>query len=297
MRNPRLFATTVAALFASSLLIGSPAMAAHSAQSSGADPASVAVLHPTKVLTFVEENHTYDQMKSGMPYLWSQAQKYAYATNYKAITHPSLPNYLAIASGSTFGINDDKYPSSHLLKAGTVFDQALAAGKSARLYNESMPSNCSLNSSGAYAVKHNPWAYFTPGRTSCGRFDVSTGSLLNDAKSNSLPNVGMVVPNLNNDAHDGSLSTADSWLKQRLPTILASTDFTSGRLAVVITADEGSSSNNTVLTVVLDANLSGAVVTAPLTHYSLTRFYAQTIGVTPLLAGRTAPDMRAAFKL
>jgi acid phosphatase len=297
MRNPRLFVTSVAALFASSLLIGSPAMAAHSASSSSTNSPSVAVLHPVKVLTIVEENHTYDQMKSGMPYLWSQAQKYAYATNYKAITHPSLPNYLAIAAGSTFGINDDKYPSSHLLKGSTVFDQAVAAGKSAKLYNESMPSNCDLTTASPYAVKHNPWAYFTAGRTACGRMDISTGSLLTDAKNNALPNVGMVVPNLNNDAHDGSLSTADSWLKQRLPTILASTDFTSGRLEVVITADEGSSTSNTVLTVVMDANLSGLVVTTALNHYSLTRLYAQTIGVTPLLAGRTAPDMRAAFKL
>jgi hypothetical protein len=299
MPRPRLLVTSVAALFASSLLTGLPALAtsAPNPAISAPNPASVAVLHPVKVLTIVEENHTYDQMKSGMPYLWSQAQKYAYATNYQAITHPSLPNYLAMAAGSTFGVRDDKYPSSHPVKASTVFDQALAAGKSAKLYNESMPSNCALTTAMPYAVKHNPWAYFTPGRIGCGKYDVSTSSLLNDAKTNALPNVGMVVPNMNNDAHDGSLSTADSWLKQRLPTILSSTDFTSGRLAVVINADEGSSTNNTVLTVVLDANLSGGVVTTPLTHYSLTRFYAQTVGATPLLAGRTAPDMRAAFKL
>jgi hypothetical protein len=292
MPSPRLFVTSLAALFASSLLTGLPALATSAPQ-----PSTVAVLHPVKVLTIVEENHTYDQMKSGMPYLWSQAQKYAYATHYQAITHPSLPNYLAIAAGSTFGVRDDKYPSSHPVKASTVFDQALAAGKSAKLYNESMPSNCNLTTASPYAVKHNPWAYFTPSRTACAKYDVSTGSLLTDTKNNSLPNVGMVVPNLNNDAHDGSLATADSWLKQRLVPILASTDFTSGRLAVVITADEGSSTNNTVLTVVLDANLSSLVVTAPMTHYSLTRFYAQTVGATPLLAGQTAPDMRAAFKL
>jgi phosphatidylinositol-3-phosphatase len=257
--------------------------------------------HPTKVLTIVEENHSLAEMKSGMPYLWSLAQRYGYATNWSAITYPSLPNYLAIAGGSTFGVSDDDNPSAHQINAASVFDQALDAGKTAKTYVESMPSNCDQTSSYPYAVKHNPWAYFTPGRSACNSYDVPAGSansgaFSSDVTTNNLPVAGMLIPNLIDDAHDGTLPQADSWLQAWLPPVLSSSDFTSGRLAVVITADsDDRSASNSVLTVVLDAGLNGAVVTTPLNHYSLTRFYAQTIGVTPLLNGATAPDLRSAF--
>ena len=254
--------------------------------------------HPTKVLSIIEENHSYTQMSNQMPYLWSLAQRYGYATDWTAIRHPSLPNYLAIVGGSTFGVTDDNDPVDHPINAVTVFDQAIDAGKRARLWAESMPANCYPVSASLYAVKHNPWAYFTPSQTRCNSFDVPAGSFLHAAANNGLPAVGMLVPNLCNDAHDCPLATADNWLKARLPTVLQSSDFTSGRLAVVVTADEDDRrSGNKVLTVVLAASLNGTVVTAPLTHYSLTRFYAQTLGVAPLLNGIGAPDMRAAFGL
>jgi hypothetical protein len=254
--------------------------------------------HPTKLLVVMEENHSLSEMRSGMPYLWSLAKKYGYASDYTAITHPSLPNYLAIAGGSTFGVTDDDNPSAHPINAPSVFDSAVAAGETARVYAESMPSNCALTNSLPYMVHHNPWAYFTPGRSNCDRYDVPESSLLSDASHNRLPTAGMVIPNACDDAHSCSLSTADSWLKARLPTVLSSTDFTSGRLCVVVTADEDDkTSGNQVLTVVLDANLSGTVVTTHLTHYSLSRFYSQTLGTTPLANAKTAPDMRAAFGL
>ncbi len=80
--------------------------------------------------------------------------------------------------------------------------------------------------------------------------------------------------------------------------ILASTDFTSGRLVVIVTADEDDrSSNNAVLTSVLSTRLSAKVVSSHLTHYSWTRYMAQVIGTTPLLAGANAPDMKTAFGL
>ena len=84
-----------------------------------------------KVLVFVEENHSFDQMKAGMPYLYAQAQQYGYATTYTAISHPSLPNYLAMAFGSTFGVTDDDSPSSHPEAGQAVFTAAVQAGRTA----------------------------------------------------------------------------------------------------------------------------------------------------------------------
>ena len=184
---------------------------------------------PSKVLVVMEENHSARQAQAGMPYLMSLAHRYGYDANYHAVGDPSLPNYLAIAAGSTFGISDDDDPSAHPIGGQTVFDQAIAAGKRAKAYVESMPHSCDLTNAAPYAVRHNPWTYFTSSRRRCAADDMSTASLLADVRSNSLPNVGMVTPNLNDDAHDGTLAQADSWLKKRVPAILSSSDFTSGQ--------------------------------------------------------------------
>jgi acid phosphatase len=254
----------------------------------------------TKLLVIVEENHSLSQMQSGMPYLFSQAQKYGYATGYTAITHPSLPNYIAIASGSTHGISDDNPPSSHPVNSSSVFGQAIAAGGTARVYADGMKTNCQATSSGTYAVKHNPWAYFTPSAeaTACGRNDVPETQLSADVAAGNLPTVGMVVPDMCHDAHDCSLATADSWLKQRLQDIYAGPDWKSGHLAVVVTADEDDRNHgNSVLTVVIHPSQSQNVVSKPLTHYSLTRLYEDVAGASYLGNAATAPDMAAAFGL
>jgi hypothetical protein len=258
---------------------------------------------PTKLLTIVVENHSFSEMRRQMPYLYGLAQQYSYASGYVAVTHPSLPNYLALVAGSTFGVRDDAGPSTHRLAGATVFDQALAAGKTARVYAEGMTSNCMVKRVGRYAVKHNPWAYFPDGRAACGAHDVpagtpSKGSLHNDITTGNLPNAGMLIPDLCSDAHDCPLSTADTYLRSWLSWILAGADFTSGRLAVVVTADEDDSSQgNRVLSVVLHTSLDGAhlVVTTPLNHYSLARLYGQVTG-SPVVGG-SAPDMAQAFRL
>lgn len=260
--------------------------------------ATAAPARVTKVLTIVEENHSLAQMRSGMPYALSQAKRYGYASNWTAISHPSLPNYLAMVSGKTYGIRDDNYPSSHPLSGRTVFGQALNRGRTAKTYAEGMTSNCMLTSTGDYGVKHNPWAYFTQERSSCRRFDVSTSRLNSDISAGSLPNVGLVVPDACNDAHDCSLATADAWFKNLMTKVKAGPDWRAGRLAVVLTADEDDgSAGNRVLTVVMHPSLSGKVVRTHLTHYSLTRFYDDVIGAPLLHGAATAPDMASAFGL
>jgi hypothetical protein len=262
----------------------------------------------SKVLVVMEENHSYAQMKAGMPYLAGLSKTYGYATHWTALAHPSLPNYLGIAGGTTFGILDDKAPAAHasdIGSAASVFDQAIAAGKTAGTYAESMPKNCHVYDSPdrsvgtpVYAVRHNPWVYFSKGRSSCLAHDRSLAPFAGDATHNALPNVGFLIPSLVHDAHDASLGAADSWLKQQLAPVLHSTDFTSGKLVVVVTADEDDKhSGNTVLTSVLTPRVSHKVVNTALTHYSLTRFIAQVLGVKPLRNGATAPDLSSAFGL
>jgi acid phosphatase len=257
----------------------------------------------TKVLVIIEENHSLAEMKSGMPFLYRVATRYGYATDYRAITHPSLPNYLVIAGGSTMGVSDDANPSAHLLHGPSVFGQTLSKGGTAKLYAEALPSPCARTSSGAFAVRHTPWTYFVDERPTCLKGTVAVGTpaagpLARDIKAGALPTTGMLVPDLVHDAHDGTLGQADAWLKGWLPRLTAGPDFTSGRLAIVVTADEDDFTRvNKVLTVVLAKGLKHKVVSTPLTHYSLTGFIDQVAGARPLRNAAKASSLGAAFGL
>ena len=248
---------------------------------------------------FVIENHSLDQMRAQMPYTASLAQRYGYATSYRALTHPSLGNYLAIVGGSTFGVVDDGDPSAHPIRGRSVFSAALSAGKTTRTYADGMNGTCALENGGErYVVRHNPWTYFIADRADCARFDVPIQQLSGDIASGQLPNVGLVIPNLCNDAHDCNLGTADAWLREHIEPLFQGPDWTTGRLAVVITADEDDhNQNNLVMTTVLHPSLHGVVVDDPLTHLSLSRAYSEVAGVPPLRDAATAPSLLRAFGL
>ncbi|MCU1675167.1 MAG: putative hydrolase, partial [Frankiales bacterium] len=260
---------------------------------------------PAKVLVVVEENHTQGSALRGMPYLASMSKTYGSTTAYRAATHPSLPNYLAMVGGSTFGVRDDRSPASHPVSGRSVFDLAIANGRTAKTYADAMPTSCALTATRRYAVKHNPWAYFadSTSRANCRRFDVplgstSSGALKDDVDRGTLPNLGMLVPDICHDGHDCSLATADNWLKAWLQKVMAGPDYRGGRLAIVVTFDEDDSSgDNTVLTTVISPYTRNVRSTTAYTHYSLTRYLAELVGVRPPGSGAGAPSMRAAFHL
>ena len=253
----------------------------------------------------MEENHSLDQVfPTHMPYLWSLAQRYGRATAWSAVSHPSLPNYLAIFAGSIFDNPADCDPAPGCRYSGpTVFGQALAAGRTARVYQEGMPTPCALASSGDYDVNHNPWAYFADEAAACQARDVAlgtatSGSLAADVRAGSLPNVGMITPDLMHDGHNGTLAQADSWLGSWLPSILSGPDWAAGRLAVVVVFDEGESTQ-TVPFVVLAPGLAGKVLSIPLSHYALTGLIDQVLGVPALrsAAGQGSVAFQLGWKL
>jgi acid phosphatase len=251
-----------------------------------------------KVLVFIVENHSLDQMRADMPFTYGQATQYGYADHYQAITHPSLPNYLAITGGSTYGVTNDDGPTVNGTHETSVFQQALDHGRTAKTYAEGQPAPCTTQNSGRYAVRHNPWAYHLDERTACAAHDVGLDALAGDTRAGDLPDVGLVIPDLCNDAHDCSLATADTWLKTQVSAVEQGPDFTSGHLAVVITADEDDHhQDNTVLTVVAHPALHGTVVSAPLTHYSLSHSLSAVAGAAPMAEAAQAPDLLQAFGL
>ncbi len=97
------------------------------------------------------------------PYINALARRYSLAAASYAITHPSLPNYLTLTGGSTFGIDSD-CTGCHARGAGLA-GQLAHAGISWRAYMEDLPHPCFLGASaGDYAKKHDPFAYY-PGVT------------------------------------------------------------------------------------------------------------------------------------
>jgi len=125
-RVPIVGLNVVAALTLAACSSSGPALARVTALPSR--PAVAAGLLPRKVLVVVEEKHTASSALGGMPYLAALSAAYGHTTHYQAVAHPSLPNYLAIAGGSTFGVSDDEAPSQHPLAGPSVFDAVLNGG-------------------------------------------------------------------------------------------------------------------------------------------------------------------------
>jgi acid phosphatase len=231
-------------------------------------------------------------MRAGMPWVARLGDRYGHTTAYHGIRHPSLPNYLAIAGGSTFGVTDDGDPSVNQATGPSVVGRALAAGRSATVFADAMSSRCELSNSGEYAVRHNPWTYFTGERAQCRRHDVPLSRLAPAIRHGALPNVGMVVPDVCHDAHDCPLSTANAWLKRRITAVMAGPDWASGRLAVVVTADEDDNHHgNAVLTVVAHPALHHVTTRTAMNHYALSRSLSQVAGTAPLRQARKAPSL------
>src|SRR5712691_9551166 len=84
------------------------------------------------VFLIVMENHSAQEALAGQ-FTATLAAKYGVANNYHAISHPSVPNYLALTSGSTWGLADDSYHSLPKQDLGT---QLTSGGVTWRAYME-----------------------------------------------------------------------------------------------------------------------------------------------------------------
>jgi len=255
-------------------------------------PPAPATPRVDKVLVFVVENHSAGQMSAQMPYAVGLGRRYAVAAEYTAVTHPSLPNYLAMVGGSTYGVHDDDDPAEHPLRGASVFGLALARGRTAGVYAEGMTSTCQLVAAGRYAVKHNPWAYFRDERAACRRFDQPLTALPAAITAGTLPSVGMVLPDLCHDAHDCSLASADDWFAEWMRRVESGPDWTTGRLLVVLTTDEDDHhAGNRVLTVLAHPDLHERRVHATLDHFALARLLAEAAGAPGPRKAAAAPSV------
>jgi hypothetical protein len=249
------------------------------------------------VVWFIFENHNTDHVAGHSPYMNRIAAKCGLLTNLTAVAHPSLPNYLALTSGSTHNVTDDRPPSNHAIATRNLFEQA----RSWRTYAEGMPRACSRSDGGSgYAVRHNPATYYTDLRRSCSRRDEPLSSLKPDLRRGRLARFTVIVPNLCHDEHDCSLSVGDGWLSNWLPVILGTTQYRAGRTLVLVTYDEGTqrAGHDPVYTVVIAPSVRPhTVVSGTYSHFSTLRTSERVLGLPLLGHARTARSYRRPFHL
>jgi hypothetical protein len=257
----------------------------------------------TRVFLVVEENHSFSEVigNSAMPYTNGLANQYALATQYYADARPSLPNYFMLTAGQ-FETLDNGF-------SGTVADdnvvrELVKAGKTWRSYAESLPK---VGYTGGdvypYFKHHNPFAYFSDViGTAQANNVVPFSQFSSDLTSNSLPDFSFIVPNVLNDAHDGSLSAADQWLSTNIDPLIKSSAFQSGGFLIIL-FDEGDLSDLShigghVPFVIVGPKVKSAYRSSTFyQHQSTLRLVLSTLGINSFPgAAAAAPDMGEFFK-
>lgn len=246
----------------------------------------------------MEENQGYDATQTNCvtqnAYFCQLASAYTSVTSWYGVTHPSLPNYLAITSGSTQGCGSDSCGSY----AASNLGQQLSTAKIPWMaYMESMPVACDSNDAGEYANKHNPFThYFDLAGAVCQAHDVpypGSAALVSALDRPGAPDFVWITPNLIHDMHDGTVADGDIWLQANLSPILASPWFTNYHSTVIVTEDEdsgsglsccGDAAGGQIPELVISRNAAGKRMVA-LTgdHYGTLRTIEEAFGL-PLLA-------------
>jgi phosphatidylinositol-3-phosphatase len=250
---------------------------------------------PDHVVIVIEENKSYTQIIGNMaaPYINTLANSGALFSQSFAITHPSQPNYLALFSGRTQGIVDDRCPLS--LSGDNLATELRKKGFSFATYSESMPSigytGCSY---GPYFRKHNPAANWQGINVSP---EMNKPFTMFPSDFSKLPTVSIVVPNQLNDMHDDkppeSIIKGDRWLKERLDPYLKWAA-THNSLLILTWDEDDDSSNNHIATIFFGPMVKRGVYKFKINHYNLLRTIIDMYELTPIVeTNRVSPIIGA----
>src|SRR5712664_438397 len=273
-------------------------------------PARATVPAFSHIFVIVMENHEYGSVigRPDSPYVNSLAATYGLATNYFAASHPSLPNYFALTAGSTFGIASDC--TTCYVSATNIADQVESSGRSWKAYMEDLPAPCYMGASaGKYAMKHNPFIYYTDIRNNparCAAHVVQFTRFGVDMSTAQVPNFVWITPNMCNDTHDCPVSTGDAWLGNIVPRITGSSAFRNGGV-LFLTWDEGSSNagccgdawgGHVATLVISPKSIPAARSSIAENHYSLLRTIEDGFGLAHLGAAgwSSSVSMREYFR-
>lgn len=238
--------------------------------------AAAVIPQPAHIVIVVEENRSENGIigNKSAPFITSLAANGANMTQSYAETHPSEPNYLALFAGNTFGVTKDLCP----INAGAapnLGSELLAAGRTFVGFAEGLPSVGSpVCTAGKYARKHVPWANFTnvPAANS---MPFSAFPMGNYA---SLPTVSFVIPNNDNNMHDGSIAQADAWLNRQLSGY-ANWAVANNSLLILTFDEDDNGSHNQIPTVFYGAHVRPGNYSEQINHYNVLSTVEQMYGL------------------
>jgi acid phosphatase len=223
--------------------------------------------HYDHIVVAIEENHSYANIigSSEAPYINSLASQGTLFTDSHGTQHPSEPNYLSLFAGSTFGLTDDSCPVNE--SGPNLGGELIAKSDTFAGYSESLPGSGSTDcssSDGLYARKHNPWANFSD--VSGPKTNLPFTSFPTDFTS--LPTVAFVVPNLQNDMHDGPVPTGDAWLKDHLNSYIQWAKTHNSLFILTWDEDDGSDANH-IPTIFVGEHVKAGHYGKRIDHYSV----------------------------
>ncbi len=234
------------------------------------------------VVVVIEENHAADAIVGNVdaPYINSLVAAGAQLTDSHGNAHPSQPNYFELFSGGTQGVKGDECPAHGSPFATANLASSLdAVGNSFAGYSEDLPATGStVCSAGGYARKHNPWSAFSNVPAAANR--PFTAFPKSDYAK--LPTVSYVVPNLDNDMHDGSVKQGDTWLKDNLDGYRRWAA-THNSLLVVTWDEDDFTRTNHILTVLVGPMVKSGVTSGQyVTHDDVLRTIEDLTGAEPV---------------
>jgi len=237
------------------------------------------------VIVVMEENHSYSDIigNSSAPYMNQLASGGALMTGSYGVTHPSEPNYMALFGGSTFGLSSDKCPVTE--SSANLGSELLAAGDTFKGYSEGLPKAGSTScTSGAYARKHSPWINYSNVPTAD---SLPFTSFPTSANYASLPTLSFVIPNLNDDMHDGTIAQADTWLKNNI-SAYATWAKTHDSLLIVTWDEDDYTENNQVPTIFYGQNVVTGHYDENINHYNVLATLEQMYGLAKVGSSSSA---------
>ena len=250
---------------------------------------------PDHVVIVIEENHAFGQIidSPAAPYLNALARKGALLTNSYGVTHPSQPNYIALFAGTIEGVNGNVCP---MLLTGPNMASALAeAGQSFTGYAEDLPAVGAVDCiAGAYARKHNPWVNWQSSSTNT--VPAAQNRPLTDFPTDfsTLPTVSIIVPNQQNDMHDGSdpdrIQRGDQWLQARLERYVDWAQTHNSLLIITWDEDNGKSENH-IATILVGPMVRAGRYPEQTNHYGLLRTVTDMYGAQPIGLSRQASPL------
>ncbi|MGO9281974.1 MAG: alkaline phosphatase family protein [Mycobacterium sp.] len=247
------------------------------------DFTAAAVPTPAHVVIVVEENRSQTNIigNKSAPYINQLAANGAMMAQSFAEMHPSEPNYYALFAGSTLGVTKNSCP----VNGGdtpNLGSELLAAGYSFVGFAESLPAvGSTACSAGKYARKHVPWASFTNIPSSHSLPFSAFPAPGNPPNYASLPTVSLVIPNLDDDMHDGSIAQGDAWLYQNLSQYAAWARANNSLL--ILTWDEDdNTARNQIPTVFYGASVRPGTYNEPISHYNVLSTIEEMYGLPKL---------------